>query len=329
MSNKFLYMNNKNYERKMKNIKLITGLVLISVFTYAKGQDRIITTQNDTIFCQIAYVSSTRIAYVQDEQNGRKGKFISREQVKKYHQGSSLPETSRDTLDTGIYLHRQINSNGFVFRLNGNYNETNTDNMLHNINAYSAVSKTGNVSLSAGYMRQHWLFGLGFEYSRNKTIADGTLYERLYDEQSRIVTTAFREQSEVTLNMYGGMFYTNYYLSIYRNLYFTPGFYLGCGHIKGNYSRLTGARQLIFKEENSLSVYLKETPITDYEGKISSNYFYTQLSPELTWFFSNRFGLNLQAGGLGIDVIDSDWRNASKQINFNPSFWKLGILFKL
>ena len=318
----------------MKNIRVITGLVLLLAFTYAKGQDRIITMQNDTIFCQIVYVSQTRIAYVQNEQNGEKGKFISREQVKEYYQGSSLPETFRDTLDTGIYLHKQINSNGFVFRLNGNYNETNTDNMLQNINAYSAVNKTGNVSLSAGYMRQHWLFGLSFEYSRNKTIADGvsSYKQLLFDEQqSKIVMSASRERSNVTSNMYGGMLYTNYYLPIYRNLYFTPGFYLGYGHIKGDYSGLAASRLLIV-DNNSSSIYLSNatgTLNTAYEGKISSNYFYTQLSPELTWFFSNRFGLNLQAGGLGINVIDSDWRNASKQINFNPSFWKLGILFKL
>ncbi|MCL1941953.1 MAG: hypothetical protein FWF54_00140 [Candidatus Azobacteroides sp.] len=54
-----------------------------------------------------------------------------------------------------------------------------------------------------------------------------------------------------------------------------------------------------------------------------------QLSPELTCFFSNHFGLNIQMGGLGISIVDSDWSNSSKQINFNPAFWKLGILFKL
>jgi len=83
----------------MKNFGLITTLlILFFATTYVKGQDRIITTQNDTILCRIIYVSPTRIAYVQDKQAGEKGGFIAREQVKEYSQGSALPETSRSAI---------------------------------------------------------------------------------------------------------------------------------------------------------------------------------------------------------------------------------------
>jgi len=219
-------------------------------------------------------------------------------------------------LFTGIYSYGQEIENNFIFRLDGNYNEVNTNNMLQNINAYSAVSKNGNVSLSAGYKHRNWLFGLGFEYSQSKTTAIGKSVYKQHDAQPFEIT-AFGERNEITLNMYGGVLYTSYYLPIYRNLYFTPGFFLGYGCIKGDYR---GAVELTLSNFSiSNSGY--------YEGEISpNNYFYMQLSPELTWFFSNHFGLNLQMGGLGINAVDSDW---SKQINFNPSFWKLGILFKI
>ena len=69
-------------------------------------------------------------------------------------------------------LSGQINETGFVFRLNGNYNETTTSNALRYINKYEAESKNGSVSLSAGYLHKHWLFGLGFEYNHNKTEAN-------------------------------------------------------------------------------------------------------------------------------------------------------------
>lgn len=72
-----------------------------------------------------------------------------------------------------------------------------------------------------------------------------------------------------------------------------------------------------------------DTDLRFYRQDISMPYFYAQLSPELTWFFSTRFGLNLQMGGLGINIIDSDWKNSTKQLNFNPSFWKLGVVFKI
>ena len=89
----------------MKTIRLITLFVLLLAFTYAKGQDRIITTQNDTIFCRIIYVSAARIAYVQNEQKGETekpiGKFILKEQVKSYFQGGSVSsETSRSVLNS-------------------------------------------------------------------------------------------------------------------------------------------------------------------------------------------------------------------------------------
>ena len=120
-------------------------------------------------------------------------------------------------------------------------------------------------------------------------------------------------------------------MPVWRNLYFTPGFYLGYGTIGGNNTGTVAYRTLLnpipefqLTEGDSPTSYAG-----GYEIKISSNYFYVQLSPELTWFFSNRIGLNIQTGRLGINVIDSDWRNSSKQINFNPSFWKLGIILKL
>jgi len=239
-------------------------------------------------------------------------------------------------LFTGIYLHGQVAENGFVIRLNGNYNETAAGNILKYINSYDVKSKDGNMSVSAGYMYRHWLFGLGFEYNRNKSEAQGGLYERFYyyDESYTPENPAskiryFVESSEFKLNSYGGIFYVSRYLPIYRNLYFTPGFYLGYGTINGNQS---GTMASISTEDYpplTFHPYYRDTYITSFEEDISLPYFYMQVSPELTWFLSNRLGLNVQMGGLGINVIDSDWRNSSKQINFNPSYWKLGIFFKI
>ena len=83
----------------MKNLKLISVLLLLFTFTYVEGQDKIITTQNDTILCRIIYVSPARIAYVLNKQNGNnerpEGKFIPRDQVKDYFQGTPLPDTSQ------------------------------------------------------------------------------------------------------------------------------------------------------------------------------------------------------------------------------------------
>ena len=233
-------------------------------------------------------------------------------------------------LFAAVCLQGQVNENGFVIRLDGNYNETTTSNLLQYINVYGAKSKDGNISVSTGYLCQNWLFGLGFEYIRNKSNVFGNVtYKKYVTGYNDIIEyNTSLEANTVNLNGYGGVFYISRYLPVWRNLYFTPGFYVGCGNIKRDNSGIVGFTQL-FAPDIGISIVGPLSFASIYKKQKSSEYFYMQLSPELTWFFSKRFGLNIQMGGLGINIIDSDWKNSSKQINFNPAFWKLGVLFKL
>ena len=218
----------------------------------------------------------------------------------------------------------QICDSCFVFRLNGAYNESATNNAL-SYNYNGAKSKNGGVFLSVERVFKCWGIGAGFEYNRNKTEAIAQFYK-----PSETTATLLAEDRTVTLNMYGGALYITHYLPVWRNLYLTPGFYLGCGAIKGD-------SEGVFISTSSYPTTITDNPdyqnstnfVTGYKQDISMIYFYMQLSPELTWLFSTHFGLNLQMGGFRIDVLDSDWKNSTKQINFNPSFWKLGILFKV
>lgn len=114
------------------------------------------------------------------------------------------------TLLVSVCLYGQVNENGFVIRLNGNYNEENSGNTLQYVNAYNVKSKNGNVSITAGYLYQHWLFGLGFEYNHSKTESRGELLELSNSVAGGTSTTnmsLFMEQNIVPLNMYGGTFF--------------------------------------------------------------------------------------------------------------------------
>jgi hypothetical protein len=226
---------------------------------------------------------------------------------------------------SGVYLHGQVNSNGFVFRIDGNYNETTINSALSSVTGYNAKSKNGSVSISAGYLDRYWLFSLGFEYSHNKTDALGML-----KVPTQTTTFLLSEQNIISLNSYGGVLGVNYFLPVWRNLYFSPGFHLGYGTIGGDNSNFIVSTSIPNTyDQFVVSEIDSRLYASTYESKISSSYFSMQLSPELTWFFSNHLGLTLQAGGFGIRVVDSDWCNSDKQINFNPSFWKLGIIFKI
>jgi hypothetical protein len=75
----------------MKN--WIIGLLLLIPLQFASGQDKIITIQQDTIFCRIVSVSPSVIHYEQKGENQQVvGKFIPTEQVLEYFRSSQSSE---------------------------------------------------------------------------------------------------------------------------------------------------------------------------------------------------------------------------------------------
>ena len=78
----------------MSNVKIFIVCVLFSVpLQIVKGQDRIITVQQDTVHCRIVSVTSNHIHYEQMEGRYAVGKFIPIEQVSTYFRSpqSSAP----------------------------------------------------------------------------------------------------------------------------------------------------------------------------------------------------------------------------------------------
>ena len=74
--------------------KLIVGILMLLPLQLVSGQDKIITIQQDTIFCRIVSISSTHIQYEQKVENQYVGKFIPTEQVSSYLRSSQLAEIS-------------------------------------------------------------------------------------------------------------------------------------------------------------------------------------------------------------------------------------------
>jgi len=77
--------------------KLIVSLVSLLIFLPLQsviGQDKIITIQNDTIFCRILSVSDTHIQYEQNEDGYTVGKFIPTEQVLEYFRNFQSSENT-------------------------------------------------------------------------------------------------------------------------------------------------------------------------------------------------------------------------------------------
>ena len=64
-------------------------------------------------------------------------------------------------------------------------------------------------------------------------------------------------------------------------------------------------------------------------GTSESDYFGTEVCPELTYFVSTKFGFCLGLGGIKYSMTDWKTGNSNWTVNFNPNYWKLGIKIKI
>ena len=93
----------------MSRQKLIITFILLLAFAYAKGQDKIITIQNDTILCKVVSISLKFIKYEQEGNNHEKvSKLISMKEVQEYSFGlrsqKSSPTTFNGKPSTSYFL---------------------------------------------------------------------------------------------------------------------------------------------------------------------------------------------------------------------------------
>lgn len=82
----------------MNRKKGIIAFIMLLAFTYAHGQDKIVTIQKDTIYCKIVSISLKLIKFEQQDNNRTTiSASIPIEQVKEYSLGSRSQETSPQT----------------------------------------------------------------------------------------------------------------------------------------------------------------------------------------------------------------------------------------
>ena len=86
----------KKNKKLMKKLFLTILIILSAIIT--KAQDKIITNNNDTIFCRIVGISETKIIY--EQQNNERqiiGKFISVDDVLEYYKETQLSNYQNNT----------------------------------------------------------------------------------------------------------------------------------------------------------------------------------------------------------------------------------------
>jgi len=160
----------------MNRKKGIIVSIMLLAFMYAQGQDKIITTQNDTIFCKIVSISLKLMKYEQEDYTHETvTKLIPMEQVREYSLDSQSQKNSLTISNNGrqsttprpIYPNRQQKTQSYtpVKQMENSFPHWRFG--LQGGGSYMFKSPT-NLGLHAGadlYYLATQSFGVGFKYS--------------------------------------------------------------------------------------------------------------------------------------------------------------------
>lgn len=212
-------------------------------------------------------------------------------------------------------LFGQINKGDIIISFDGNYMNTKTENGV-TTNLSSTKGQYLSIGSSFGYFfSNQFIMGIGLNYDWGKETRANKLYFNNFVQE---------EVMDITSNVILPNIYLGYYFPITSKLSFNTNLKLSYGVIKSDYSTLyAGAGSFITDSViNTNSNYFRGS-----EKQSKTDYFSTQICPELTYFISSKFSICLGLGGLEYSLID--WKKEKWIVNFNPSYWKFGIKFKI
>jgi len=215
-------------------------------------------------------------------------------------------------------LFAQLDKGSIIFSADGNYLKTNIENGV-STNLNYTNGQYLNLGTSVGtFITNKLIVGMGLDYNWGKEIRTNSLYFNNF-RQEELMTV----KSNVILpNLYLG-----YYKRIADKLYFSSILRFSCGNVRSEYTTtyvgvsIPNASSVISDISDNYSRSSKVTSGSDYFG--------TEVCPELTYFVSKELGFCLGFGGVKYSMINWKPDNSNWTVNFNPNYWKLGIKIKL
>ena len=206
----------------------------------------------------------------------------------------------------------QKDSSSVIIRFNGGYADTGSSNGVASLGSTASNSRDWNVGLTVGLpVGKRWEVGLGFEYWKQRTIAESTIY---FPNQS-----LYMQFTETDVNLIIGKAYISGHWKLFNRLYFSPILSMGIGKAKGTQS-----------DQTAFSHNLQEQQYLSYmvggESKISYDYFAIGLAPTFSYYFNRHFALNLETGNFRFATTDWEWSNKQWLANANPAYWQLGAI---
>jgi hypothetical protein len=163
------------------------------------------------------------------------------------------------------------------------------------------------------FLTNRLIAGVGLDYNWGKEIRYNLLSFNGFTQA---------EETFVKSKIFLPNFYLGYYYPITNKLFFNTNLKFSYGKLKSEVNTSYGGYSTS-NTSTSLSYITSVSQDSEY------NYFSFKVSPELTYFISAGFGLYLGLGGIEYTAIDWKKDNSSWTVNFNPSYWRLGIKVKL
>lgn len=217
-------------------------------------------------------------------------------------------------------LFSQINNGNFVIAFDGNYMKTSTDNGV-TTNFTDNKGQYLNISSSIGhFFTNSFVVGIGLDYIWVKEVRDNTLkFNNFIQEEEMKITS-----KALLPNLYLG-----YYYQIINNLYFNANIKFCYGKFNSEYTTLYAGMGLFNTDSTFINLTPHDSYVKGYSMESKYNYFSTKISPELTYFISPKFGINIGLGGIEYSIIDWKSNNSNWTVSFNPNYWKFGIKINL
>ena len=219
-----------------------------------------------------------------------------------------------------LLAYAQPDSSKMTIRFNGGYADTGSSNGVASLGASESNSRNWNVGLTVGFpVGKNWEAGFGFEYWKQKTIAQATI--NLPKQWIAV------ELTETDMNITIGKFYLAGHWQIFNRLYFNPILSVCIGGAKATLESLKAVREPINIDD--IPVLQPPSQINGawgYVSKISYDYFAIGLAPSFSYYLNRHFALNLETGSFSLSTTDWEWDNKQWLVNINPTYWKLGII---
>lgn len=221
-------------------------------------------------------------------------------------------------LATSMTVYSQINKGTISASASGNYyNGSSSSGVV--TNGFTTKGQNLNAGISIEYfVKNNYFIGVGFDYNWGKEDIFSTFSSNPF-AQIEIMNV---KSNLILPNIFGG-----YSLHVIDKLYLNMIIKFGYGRYSNNsYS------DYIWGQHTDGGTIFQAgivNEILSWESDDHFSYFGSSLSPEINYFFSEKFGLCLGLGGIEYAILDWNKDQSSWIVNFNPDYWKLGIKFKI